>query len=104
MEELGLTAGELARRSGVDGVTLVAILSGQQEMRAGQWLDLSEALEVPPDWMLEGIRFVPRTTVEGRGFYDVEPGADGRTGPEDAADGLGTDPPDDARPVTGGGD
>lgn len=104
MEELGLTTGELARRSGIDAVTLVALLSGQEEMRARQWIDLSEALEVPLEWMFEGVRFVPRTGPEGRGFYDIEPEASGSAGPEDAADGLGGDPPDDTRLVTGRGD
>jgi hypothetical protein len=59
---------------------------------------------MPPEWMFEGVRFVPRTGPEGRGFYEIEPEARGSAGPEDAADGLGGDPPDDARPVTGGGD
>ncbi len=90
MEELGLTTGELARRSGIDAVTLVALLSGQEEMRAGQWLDLAEALDVPLGWMLEGVRFVPRAGPEGRGFHEVEPGMSGSGGPEDAADGLGS--------------
>jgi transcriptional regulator with XRE-family HTH domain len=92
MEELGLTVGELARRSGIDKVTLVAILSGQEEMRATHWLDLSEALDVPLEWMLEGIRFVPRAGPEGRGSYEIEPEASGSSGPTDAADGLGGDP------------
>jgi hypothetical protein len=104
MEELGLTAGELVRRSGIDAVALVAILSGQEEMRAGQWLDLSEALEVPLEWMFEGVRFVPRTGPEERGFYETEPEARGSAGSEDATDGLGGDPPDDASPVAGRGD
>jgi transcriptional regulator with XRE-family HTH domain len=103
MEELGLTIGELARRSGIDKVTLVAILSGQEEMRATHWLDLSDALDVPLEWMLEGVRFVPRAGPEGRGFYEIEPGMSGSDGPEDAAAGLGDDPPDDTRSVTGTG-
>jgi transcriptional regulator with XRE-family HTH domain len=102
MKELGLTTGELARRSGIDAVTLVAILSGQEEMRATHWLDLSEALGVSLEWMLEGVRFVPRAGPEGRGFYEIEPEASGPDGPEDAADGLGGDPPDDARPIADG--
>jgi hypothetical protein len=89
MEELGLTTGELARRSGIDAVTLVAILSGQEEMRATHWLDLSEALDVPLEWMLEGIRFVPRAGPQGRGFHEIEPGMSGSDGPGDAADGGG---------------
>ncbi len=104
MEELGLSTGELARGSGIDAVTLVAILSGQEEMRAGHWLDLSEALDVSPDWMVEGIRFVPRAGPDGRGSYEVEPEESGSDGPEDAADGLGGDLPDDASSVAGGGD
>jgi hypothetical protein len=104
MEELGLTTGELARRSGIDAVTLVALLSGQEEMRAGQWIDLSRALEMPLEWMFEGVRFVPRAGPQGQGFYEIEPGMSGSDGPEDAADGLGGDPPDDARPVAGGGE
>lgn len=52
MEELGLTIGELAEGSGIDTVTLVAILFGQEEMKAVEWLDLSRALGVPLDWML----------------------------------------------------
>jgi transcriptional regulator with XRE-family HTH domain len=92
MEELGLTVGELARRSGIDKVTLVAILSGQEEMRATHWRDLSEALDVPLEWMREGIRFVPRAGPQGRGFYEIERGMSGSEGPEDAADGLGGRP------------
>jgi transcriptional regulator with XRE-family HTH domain len=103
MEELGLTTGELARRSGIDPVALVAILSGQEEMSAGEWLDLSETLEVPLEWMFEGDRFVPPTGPDGRGFYEIEPEASGSVGPGDAADGLRGDPSDDAGPFTGGG-
>jgi transcriptional regulator with XRE-family HTH domain len=104
MEELGLTAGELARRSGIDAVTLVALLSGQEEMSSGQLIDLSEALGMPPEWMFEGVRFVSRTGPEGRGFWEIEPEGSGSAGPEDAADGLGGDPPDEVRPGAGGGD
>jgi hypothetical protein len=71
IEELGLTIGELAKRSGIETVALVAILFGQDEMRVMQWLDLSVALEVPLEWMLEGVRFLPRTSPEGRGFYEI---------------------------------
>jgi transcriptional regulator with XRE-family HTH domain len=104
MEELGLTTGELARRSGIDTVTLVAIVSGQEEMRAGHRLDLSEALDVPLEWMLAGVRFIPRASPEGRGFYEIEPEGSRSAEPKDAADGLGGDPPDDAPPLAGGGD
>jgi transcriptional regulator with XRE-family HTH domain len=104
MEELGLTTGELARRSGIDAVTLVALLSGQEELRARQSTDLSEALEVPLEWMFEGVRFVPGTGPERRGFYEIAPERSGPAGPGDAADGLGGDPPDDSGPVIGGGD
>ncbi len=104
MEELGLGTGGLAMRSGIDAVTLVAILSGQEEMGARQWADLSQALEVPLEWMFEGVRFVPRTGPEGRGFYEIEPEGSGSADPGDPADGLGGDPPDDTPPVTGGGD
>jgi hypothetical protein len=104
MKELGLTVGEVARRSDIDKVRLVGILSGQEEMRAFEWIGLSEALDVPLEWMLEGIRFVPRTGPQGRGFYEIEPGMSGSDCPEDAADGLGGDPPDDTRSVTGRGD
>jgi hypothetical protein len=48
-EERGLTIGELAERSGIDTVTLVSILYGLEEMRASEWLRLSEALGVPLD-------------------------------------------------------
>jgi hypothetical protein len=73
MKELGLTIGELAEKSDIDSLRLVAILFGQEEMGAIEWTGLSEALDVPLDWMLEGIRFVPRTGPEGRGFYEIEP-------------------------------
>ena len=101
MEELGLTIGELARRSGIDAVTLVAILSGQEEMRATHWLDLSEALDVPLEWMLEGVRFVPRAGLQGRGFYEIEPGMSGSAGPKDAADGMGATRSTTPGPVAG---
>jgi hypothetical protein len=91
MKELGLTTGELTRRSRIDAVMLVAILSGQEEMTAGHWRDLSEALGVSQGWMLEGVRFVPRAGPQGRGSYEIEPGMSGSDGPEDAADGLGGD-------------
>jgi hypothetical protein len=61
MEELGLTIGDLAERTGIDTVRLVAVLFGQQEMGSIEWTGLSEALDVPLDWMFDGIRFVPRT-------------------------------------------
>jgi hypothetical protein len=94
MKELGLTIGELAEKSDIDTVRLVGLLSGQEEMGAIEWIGLSEALDVSPDWMLEGVRFVPRAGPRGRGFYEVEPEASGPDGPEDAADGLGGDPPE----------
>jgi Helix-turn-helix len=89
MMELGLTIGELAEKSDIDAVRLAGIISGQEEMRATHWLDLSEALDVPLEWMLEGIRFVPRAGPQGRGFYEIEPGMSGSDGPGDAADGIG---------------
>jgi hypothetical protein len=104
MKELGLTVGELARRSDIDKVRLVGILSGQEEMRAFEWIRLSVALDVPLEWMLEGVRFVPRTGPEAQGFHEIEPERNGLDGPEDAADGLGGDPPGDAGPPAGGGD
>jgi hypothetical protein len=61
-------------------------------MRAFEWIGLSVALDVPLEWM------------EGQGFYEIEPERNGLDGPEDAADGLGGDPPGDARPPAGGGD
>jgi hypothetical protein len=96
MEKLGLTIGDLAERSGIDTVPLVAVLFGLEEMRASHWLDLSEALDVPLDWMVEGVRFVPRTSPEGRGFYEIEP-TEGEAGkathpPDHPSDGLGGDP------------
>ena len=91
MEELGLTIGDLAEKSDIDTVRLVAVLSGQEEMGAIEWTGLSEALDVPLDWMLEGIRFVPRTGPEGRGFYEIEP-AEGEADPGHPSDGLGGDP------------
>lgn len=73
MEELGLSIGEKSR---IDTVELVAILFGVEEMRATQWLHVSEALGVPLEWMLEGIRFVPRTDPDGPGVYEIEPEPD----------------------------
>jgi hypothetical protein len=91
MEELGLTIGELAEKSDIDAVRLVAILFGQEEMGAIEWIGLSEALDVSLDWMLEGIRFVLRTGPEGRGFYEIEP-AEGEADSSHPSDGLGGDP------------
>ena len=54
MEELGLTIGGLSRRTGIDTVTLVAILFGQEDMGAAGWVDLSEALGVPRSVDLRG--------------------------------------------------
>jgi hypothetical protein len=73
MEELGLTIGDLAERTGIDTVRLVAVLFGQEEMGGIEWIGLSKALDVQLDWMLEGVRFVPRTSPEGLGFYEIEP-------------------------------
>ncbi len=104
MKQLGLTIGELAEKSDIDAARLVGLLSGQEEMGAVEWIGLSEALDVSPDWMLEGIRFVPRAGPEGRGLYEIEPEASGSAeGSEDPGDGLGGDPPDDDPPVAGGG-
>jgi hypothetical protein len=91
MEELGLTIGDLAEKSDIDSLRLVAILFGQEEMGAIEWTGLSEVLDVPLDWMLEGIRFVPRTSPEGRGFYEIEP-AEGEADSSHPSDGLGGDP------------
>lgn len=96
MEELGLTIGDLAERTGIYTVRLVAVLFGQEEMGAIEWIGLSEALDVPLAWMLEGIRFVLRTSPEGRGFYEIEP-AEGESAepiprPGHQSDGLGGDP------------
>jgi hypothetical protein len=49
MEERGFNVGGLASRTGIDTVTLVSILFGLEEMRAGEWTRLSEALDVPLD-------------------------------------------------------
>jgi hypothetical protein len=96
MEELGFTIGDLAERTGIDTVRLVAVLFGQEEMGSIEWTGLSEALDVPLDWMLEGIRFVPRTSPEGRGFYEIEPAereaADSARRADHLSDGLGGDP------------
>jgi hypothetical protein len=91
MEELGLTIGELAEKSEIDSLRLAAILFGQEEMGAIEWTGLSEVLDVPLDWMLEGIRFIPRTGPEGRGFYEIEP-AEGEADSSHPSDGLGGDP------------
>jgi hypothetical protein len=91
MEELGLTIAELAGKSEIDPVRLVAVLSGQEEMRGFEWTGLSEALDVPLDWMIEGIRFVPRTGEE-RGSYEIEPEEGRPPGVADPSDGLGGDP------------
>jgi hypothetical protein len=104
MRVLGLTIGEVAEKSEIDKVRLVGILCGQEEMRAFEWIGLSVALEVSLEWMLEGIRFVPRAGPEGRGFYEIDPEASGSVGPEDAAECLGGDPPGDVRSVAGGED
>ncbi|HEY2479469.1 MAG TPA: helix-turn-helix transcriptional regulator, partial [Solirubrobacterales bacterium] len=74
MEKVGLTIGELAERSGIDTLRLVAILFGKEEMGALEWLDLSEALGVPLAWMLEGIHVAPRAGPEARGFRELGPG------------------------------
>jgi hypothetical protein len=91
MEERGLTIGELVEKSDIDSLRLVAILFGQEEMGAIEWTGLSEVLDVPLDWMLEGIRFVPRTGPEGRGFYEIEP-AEEEADSSHPSDGLGGDP------------
>jgi hypothetical protein len=96
IEELGLTIGDLAERTVIDTARLVAVLFGQEEMGAIEWTGLSEALDVQLDWVLEGVRFVPRTSPDGRGFYEIEP-AEGEsaeaTHPSDhPSDGLGGDP------------
>jgi hypothetical protein len=70
MEELGLTIGDLTEETGIDTVRLVAVLFGQEEMGSIEWTGLSEALDVPLDWMFDGIRFVRRSSPEGRGFCD----------------------------------
>jgi hypothetical protein len=96
VEELGLTIGDLAERTGIDTVRLVAVLFGQEEMRALEWTGLSKALDVPLDWMLEGIPFVPRIGPEGRGFCEIEPAeceaADSPRPADHPSDGLGGDP------------
>jgi hypothetical protein len=83
--------GDLAEKSDIDSLRLVAILFGQEEMGAIEWTGLSEVLDVPLDWMLEGIRFVPRTGPEGRGFYEIEP-AEEEADSSHPSDGLGGDP------------
>jgi len=97
MEELGMSIGELGGRSRIDTVSLVAILFGVEEMKATQWLHLSEALGVPLEWMLEGIRFVPRTDPEGRGYYEIEPEPDVSVGGADQGERPEDDEPGDAR-------
>jgi len=61
-----------------------------------EWIGLSEALDVQLDWMLEGVRFIPRTSPEGRGFYEIEPaegdGAESARPPDHPSDGPGGDP------------
>jgi hypothetical protein len=54
MERRGLTVGGLARRSGIDTVTLVSILFGLEEMRAEELIRLSGALGVSTDDLIPG--------------------------------------------------
>jgi hypothetical protein len=54
MEQRGLTVGGLARRSGIDTVTLVSILFGLEEMRVEELIRLSGALDVSADDLIPG--------------------------------------------------
>ena len=90
-EERGLTIGALARRSGIDTVTLVALAFGLEEMGATEWMRLSEALGVPFDSLFEGLCFLPGEGPAGGGFYVIPDGSERPAGPADApgADGTG---------------
>ncbi len=92
MEELGLTIGDLAERTGIDTVRLVAVLFGQEEMGSIEWAGLSEALDVPLDWMFDGIRLVPRAGPEEGGFCEIEPAEGEADDSAHPSDGLGGDP------------
>jgi hypothetical protein len=59
MEERELSVGELARESRIDTVTLVSILYGLEEMRAVEWMRLSEAFDVSLDVLVVGSRRPP---------------------------------------------
>lgn len=54
MERRGLTVGGLARRSGIDTVTLVSILFGLEEMRVEELIRLSGALGVSTEDLFPG--------------------------------------------------
>jgi hypothetical protein len=54
MEQRGLTVGGLARRSGIDTVTLVSILFGLEEMRVEELIRLSGALDVSTEDLFPG--------------------------------------------------
>jgi hypothetical protein len=96
MEELGLTIGDLAERTGIDTVRLVAVLFGQEEMGSIEWTGLSEALDVPLVWMLDGVPLVARRSRERHGLCELGPAegksADAATLPDHPSDGLGGDP------------
>ncbi|MFT3865203.1 MAG: helix-turn-helix domain-containing protein [Solirubrobacterales bacterium] len=86
VEELGLTIGGLSERSWIGTVVRVAVLLGLKEMGVVEWAGLSKAFDVSLDWMLEGIRFVPRSEVAGKGFHRVEPDPRGSAGDVDTPD------------------
>jgi transcriptional regulator with XRE-family HTH domain len=84
MEELGLTIGELARGIEIDTVTLVAILFGQREIGVIELLDLSGALNVPPDWMVDGTPVRPQRGSRGGGIYEIDRDQDADADPAES--------------------
>lgn len=77
MKELGLTIGDLAERTGIDRVRLVAVLFGQEEMGGIEWRRLRE-----PCGLTGGIDMTPKAALNGLPLGPDQPSFDRSNEPD----------------------